>query len=145
MAFTSIEIVHDEISDLFDSMVDADQLVTNLDRPPLSNELEGRSPVLSLHYDGSDITFLGANNNQLEHKFIATLFINREGHGGDNTETLFMQRLTTIIDKIRGAPAGTNYDSLWISGSIQPAFAEIEGFPYRVAEVPFTARSYESG
>lgn len=136
MSLTSIDLVQAEISDLFDPLVTDGDLLTNLDKPPLAADLEGRSPVLSLHYDGSGFVFQGNGFTTGQHFWVATLFINREGHGNTNTETLLTQLVTKVVQKVRDSVAGSNYDELALAPRrIEPSFATVDGYAYRICEI----------
>lgn len=142
MALTSIDTVLAEVSDLFDGLVTNGDLAANLDHPPLSDELEGQSPVHSVHYEGSNFAFHGNSVNQAEHIFRSTLYINRRAHGNSGTEVLLGQLVTKIVQAARDNVTGTNYDELAVGQQVRPAFVEIDGVPYRVAEIFLTSVCY---
>ena len=145
MALKSLDLVHTEISALFDSMVGT-ELQANYARPVLSEELEGRSPIFSLHYDGSQYQFHSANNNEGTHYWRGTLLINRIGHGATNAETLALQITTKLVQVARDNISGTHYSHLAIAAErISPAFTIIEGVPYRTVEIPFISKGYGNG
>lgn len=139
---TSLDTVLAEVSDLFDGLVTSGDLAANLDHPPLSAELEGRSPVLSLHYDPIGYEFHGNAVNRTVCAFRATLYINRLAHGNSNTETLLGQLVTKVVQAVRNDVTGATYDELSVGGQVQPSFVEIDGVPYRVAEIPLTSVIY---
>lgn len=146
MSITSLELILSEVSDLFDQLVTDGDLVTNLDHPPTANELEGRSPVLSMHYGGGIFRFLGRDRNESEQDWVVTLFVNRAGHGNQNTEDLMGQLITKVVQQVRDTVTGTNYASLNLSPTqrIRPAFANIDGNPYRVCEIYLTSKTFDN-
>jgi len=111
MALTSRELVRAEISALFDSIT---ELQENLAYPPLA--LQGKSPVLSLHSDGTIPKMVSASVNEFDHYFIATIYINREAHGTESGETLLDQIYTKVLQEVRDQVTGTNYATL-VGGS----------------------------
>lgn len=114
-----------------------------LDQPPLS--LRGASPVVSLHAGGTTATFFGADMNQLDHEFIITVYVNREAHGNTAEDVLDVM-YTAVTQAIRDNVTGTNFMELSLSGSAsQPAFAVIDGIPYRLEEITVIARSNPTG
>lgn len=146
MALTSYDLILAEISDLFDPLVTSDDLVENLDHPPLSSELGGRSPIFSLHFDGALTAWMGLHNNKHNVYWRGTLYINRRGHDNVNTETLMLQLVTKIMQKIRDDVTGTNYAELALAEGqrIQPVFAEIDGHPYRIVEISLQSVTYDN-
>ncbi|MCL4867793.1 MAG: hypothetical protein KJ063_02395 [Anaerolineae bacterium] len=144
MALTSQDLVLAEISDLFDSLVVDGTLQANLDHPPLAMELEGRSPVFSLHYDGGQVMFQGNGSNRSDCLWRGTIYINRRGHGNTNTELLAMQVMTALLQKVRDNVSGTNYVQVALAEQpIVPAFAEINGHPYRIVEFILESVTYD--
>lgn len=146
MALTSYDLILAEISDLFDPLVTSNDLVANLDHPPLSGELEGRSPVFSLHFDGSLSSWMGKSNNRHDCFWRGTLYINRRGHTNTTAETLMLQLVTKIMQKIRDDVSGTNYAELALAEGqrIQPVFAEIDGQAYRIVEISLQSVTYDN-
>lgn len=142
MALQAINTILAEVSDLFDGLVTDGSLAANLDHPPLSDELEGKSPVHSLHYEGSEYTFHGNSISQAVHQFRSTLYINRRAHGNANTEALLGGLVTKIVQAVRNDVTGTTYDELTIGQRVRPVFVEIDGVPYRVAEIILTSVNY---
>ena len=147
MAIKGIDVILAEVSDLFDSLVGPGQLQANLDHPPLASELEGRSPVHSIHYDGSLPQFGGNRSTQSDHFWRSTLYLNRRGHGSAVTETLMAQLVTAVLQIVRDNVTGTNFDeiSLVAGQRIAPAFVEIDGVPYRIVEIPLQTRTHDNG
>ena len=147
MPLVSIDTILAEVSDLFDPLVAGGQLQANLDHPPLASELEGRSPVFSIHYDGSLPQFGGKNVTQSDHFWKGTLFLNRRGHGNANTEILMLQILTAIIQTIRDNVTGTTFDEIAIVAGrrLEPRFIELDGVPHRVCEIPIQTRTNDNG
>jgi len=147
MPLISFETILAEVSGLFDPLVAGGQLQANLDHPPLASELEGRSPVYSIHYDGSLPKFGGKYVTESDHFWKGTLLLNRRGHGNTNTEILMLQILTAIIQTVRDNVTGTTFDEIAIvSGRrIEPRFIELDGVPYRVCEIPIQTRTNDNG
>jgi len=141
VALTSRDLVRLEISALFDGIAG---LQNNLAYPPIA--LEGASPVLWLHGDGTVPVMLARNSNQFDYYFIATIAINRQGHGAEVAENLLDSIWTAVIQAIRDNVTGTNYSTLNASpAKSRPYFATIDGLPYRLEEVAIMARSNITG
>lgn len=141
MALTSRQTVREEISDLFD---DISELQVNYDYPVL--KLEGRSPVLTIHSDGTLAEFMGANVTQQDHFFIVTIFVNRQAHGDEACEDLLDVVYTAVMQRLRNNITGSSYSVLEMSGQRSaPLFVTIDGIAYRVEEVRVMARSNPNG
>lgn len=142
MAIVDRALVRAEISALFD---DIEALEANLAYPPL--ELSGRSPVVSLHGDGTIPQFLSADYNQFDHFFVATIYVNRRAHGGEMAEALLDAIYTAILQAARDAVTGVHYMEMVAAPGARsrPSFPVIDGIPYRVEEIYLMARSYPSG
>ena len=141
MALTDRRLVREEISDLFN---DITELQENVDYPVL--KLEGKSPVLTTHGDGTQGVWQGRNVSQLDHFFIVTIFINRAAHGDEGAEDLLDKIYSEVMQRLRNNPTGTAYRELEPSSQRSaPAFATIDGIPYRVEELRVMARSNPSG
>lgn len=141
MALTNRGLVRAEISALFDSIT---ALQENLAYPPLA--LEGKSPVLFMHGDGTLPQMLARLSNQFDFFFMATIAINRVAHGGEEAEDLLDTIWTSVIQKVRDNVTGTNYMALTVwSGRSRPFFATVDGIAYRFEEVPIMARSNITG
>lgn len=146
MSITSLELILAEVSELFDQLVTDGDLLANLDHPPTADELAGRSPVLSAHYGGGQFRFLSRDRNESEHEWVLTLFVNRAGHGNENTEELMAQLITKIVQQARDSVTGITYASLNLSPSqrIRPIFANIDGVPYRLVEIYLTSKTFDN-
>ena len=144
MALTSIELVLAEVSDLFDSLVTDSDIVANLDHPPLASELEGRSPIVSTHWNGGIHQFHGNDYTDFDGSWIVTIFINREGHTNTNAETLLAQIASKIMQKVRDNVNGTNYTQLAPFKDMNPYFTTINGVPYRICEIYLVSRTTDN-
>jgi len=145
MALTSIELALAEVSDLFDSLVTDSDIVANLDHPPLASELEGRSPIVSTHWDGGLYQFQGNDFTNFDAAWIVTIFVNREGHNNATAETKLAQVATKIMQKVRDNVNGTNY--MQLAPSNQPMsvyFTVINGVPYRICEIYLVSRTIDN-
>lgn len=140
MALTARETIRAEISALFDSI---SELQSNVAYPPL--ELKGQSPVLSLHTGGTSPTFTSASANEIYHQFVVTVYVNREAHGAENSETLLDQIVLKVLQKIRDDVSGTSYMTLEVKGRSGAQFAEIDGIQYRLEEITLEARTNGGG
>lgn len=141
MALTNRGSVRAEISALFDSIT---ALQENLAYPPLA--LEGKSPVLFMHGDGTFPQMLAKLTNQFDHFFVVTIAINRVAHGAEEAEDLLDTIWTAVQQKVRDNVTGTTYMALttW-SGRSRPFFATVDGVAYRFEEIPVMARSQVTG
>ena len=145
MALTGIDVILAEVVALFDPLVVDGTLQTNLDFPPLAEDLAGQSPILATYYDGTRIKFHGASYSEVRHIWRIALFVNRRGHGNDNAETLTAQIVTKVIQKIRDNVAGTAYDEIALApGLTRPLFAIIDGIPYRICEIKLESVTHDN-
>lgn len=141
MALTDRKLIREEISALFDSI---SAIQENLDHPPIT--IEGKSPVVSIHADGTLANMVAKNTNEFDHFFRVTIYVNREAHGSADAEDKLDEIYTAIMQEIRDQVTGTNYMELTAAPSRSlPAFQTIDGAPYRVEEVIVVARSNPSG
>lgn len=141
MSITDRAIIRAEISALFDSIAAVEE---NLPYPPLA--LEGKSPVLYLHTNGTLPIMLSRHANQVDHQFIITVAINRQRHGADEAENVLDEVWTAVTQAIRTTPTGDSYMSLVMDDQrSQPYFATVDGIAYRFEELYVTARSNITG
>lgn len=138
---TDRSVIRAEISALFTSI---DALESNLAYPPIA--LEGASPVLYLQADGTLPTMLALHSNQFDHRFVATIAVNRERHGAAAAESVLDDVYTAVVQAIRDNPTGANYMSLVMDEQrSRPFFATIDGVAYRLEEMFISARSNITG
>lgn len=126
-----------EVSALFDGIT---ELQANLAYPPL--ELQGQSPVLSLHVGGTAVE-QAADFVRYDHLLVATTYVNREAHGASAAEALLDAVYTAVVDLVAANRSGTYYDQLITAGQrSQPGFATIDGKPYRFEEIYLIASEW---
>lgn len=141
MALTDRTVVRAEISALFTGITAVQE---NLAYPPLS--LDGKSPLLYLHNDGTFPEMLARLSNQFDYFFVLTIAINRQKHGASGGEDKLDEVWTAVLQKIRDTPSGTNYSVLTASSQrSRPSFAIVDGIPYRFEEIFIMARSNIGG
>lgn len=146
MALTGIDTIQTEISALWDSLVGANGLQANLPYPILTDDIQGQSPLLCLHFDGGGWVFEGSASNQGDFRWRATLFINRKAHGSDTAEELLGQLITDVVQAVRDNVTGTAFADLAVdTRPIQPQFVTINGIPYRTAEIYLLSRTIDHG
>lgn len=103
-----------------------------LDYPPLA--LEGNSPILSLHDDGTQ-PYDGTWRRWWV-TYRLTVFINRET-GADAAETLLRTIRKAVLESLESHIIGTNYHSLELTQKTAPAMDVLDGVNYRNEEIFF--------
>lgn len=144
MALTDLGAILSEISALFDSLVADGDLAANLDHPPLTDELEGRSPVLSLHFDGDTTAFKARSSTTVNAAWVATVAVNRKAHGNAQAEILALGIVTKVKQQIRDAGPGTTFAEVALAArQSRPTFATVDGVPYRFIEIYLESVTYD--
>lgn len=142
---TNFGTVLAEVSALFDDLVTSGDLVANLAYPPLLDDLNGVSPVFSIHYDGTELEFKAKYNTQLDHGWRGTLYINRVAHGNEASEMLMLSLVTKILQKTRDNVTGTAFAELAVDEEVRPSFIVTSGgHNYRIVEIRFGTRGYDT-
>ena len=145
MALTDFNVVLAELSAVFDDLVVSGDLAENLAYPPLLEDLNGRSPVFSLHYDGSNVEFKAKYATQFDHGWRGTLYINRVAHGNASSEALMLSLVAKLLQRVRDNVTGTSFDELVVGEEVAPSFIVTDGgINYRIVEIRFATRSYDT-
>lgn len=142
MALTDRSLVRDEI---YGAIAAVTAIQNAYNYPPLA--LEGASPVVWIHNDGTHANFLARNSNQIDHYFVITIAVNRKAHDVSNAEIVLDDVYTSIMQALRDIVVGTNYSALQVRADrrSQAIFGIVDGIPYRFEEIYIMARSNITG
>lgn len=141
MALTNRQTIREEVSSIFDGI---SQLQANYAYPVLN--IEGKSPITTLHGDGTVPKMLSKNANEFDHFFKLTVMVNRKAHGAEEAENLLDTVVTAVFQKVRDNPTGSSFMTLVADvRQTAPQFAIIDGHPYRIEEIGLGVRSNISG
>lgn len=140
MASPDFKLVRNEISDMFDELVTAGQVVANLPHRPLS--LNGSSPVIGLADGGFRPLLAAASFGQYDLGYVVTVFVNQQAHGAaaaaDHFDDVRKAAVAIITDLAR---VYINFEALEMpSGQWALTYPEIiDGIQYLVGEIPVIA------